>query len=188
MLSYNCEDYDRIGRENKFTTFNQGGIMKKIISVLIISIVFVIGMSNVGYAANDSTPLDGRVDQSITVVTPPNNNVEGLISPLATFVGGGGVSSLNWGASVHIINWKIKPDTLLPYAFAGHLYIYRNSFLYDSYQLTGGGAMGIGVSGTIDLWKLPKGTYRFKLTGVAMNFKTEVFKVSSNAEITIQVY
>lgn len=160
--------------------------MKKLLMTLIVTLALSLGISSMSYAS-ETEPLDGSVDHSVEFITPsPTVNPE-LIMPLDTFKGSGGVSALNWGATGHILNWRVKPDTYLPYVFAGKLKIYKNDVFYKSYDLTGIGAAGIGVSDTIELWKLAKGRYEFELSGVAMNGKLKIFVVSSDASITINV-
>ncbi|PAD69921.1 hypothetical protein CHH83_05810 [Bacillus sp. 7586-K] len=134
----------------------------------------------------DAIYQDATTNPSITIDTSGGLN-SGLITPFATYHGNGGVSKLDYLHGGNAIYWHVDPDTLAPYGFVGKLVIYRNGNWWKSYKLTGSAIAGFPVSDTIELPKMSKGEYKFKLSGVAtaVSTKIKIFTVSRNAELYV---
>lgn len=115
---------------------------------------------------------DTEIAESIS--NHPNNVRSNAVTPFGAS-GSGGWADISAGDSGRIVYWSVKPATLWPYHFEGYVKLrYHSGFKRDA-PISGFGAIGSTLSGSVTMNKNNGGVAY--LTGTAYSLTFDKYKV-----------
>ncbi|WP_110114967.1 hypothetical protein [Bacillus sp. CGMCC 1.16541] len=113
----------------------------------------------------------------------PNLNNKDVIMPMGA-IGSGGWSDITAGDSGRVVYWSVKPTTLWPYHFEGYVKLrYHSGFKRDA-PISGMGALGSTLSGTVTMNKNNGGVAY--LSGTAYSLTFDKYKVLPGVHVSFR--